>query len=204
MTTQTRSTTAPAEDEYRFVGHLKALLENPDRGQARAAMAHLRRGLGKPPGTVYEMDRYVLERLPEGAYPFDEERYYLVASLFAFWHQGKDRAESFVGGWYSERNIGRSLRTLVDKDPQNKESLEKSTEKRLQALLNSHREDLPDHLRRMVALLKAKDVPVNWAQLLHDLRYWEAETRSVQHAWSKGFWVQPGPESSPSGQGTQQ
>jgi len=186
MTTQLRERTTATEQEYAFIAHLTRLLEHPNR----AAMAHLRRGLGKPPGTAYEMDRYILEKLPEGATTLDEQRYYLVASLFAQWHQGKDSAQSLKGEWDTDRNVGRSLRLMVNQEsPDKRENLEKSVEKRLNALLNSHHDDLGHHLRRIVALLKARVVPLNWPQLLRDLRYWDAESRSVQHAWARGFWI---------------
>jgi CRISPR system Cascade subunit CasB len=131
------------------------------------------------------MDRYVLKFLPEDTGVGQEEPYYLVASLFAFWHQGQDGAES------TEGNLGRSLRTLVEQeeDPNRRRKLEKSTEKRLIALLNCHRDDLPEHLRQIVSLLKAKEVPLDWAQLLSDIKHWERDDRPVQKAWARGFWI---------------
>lgn len=190
MTVETKNVAAPDEAEYSFIGRLKALLENPDRSQARAAMAHLRRGLGKPAGIAYEMDKYVLGLLPADASRRQEEVYYLVAALFAFWHQGRDKAEGLKGDRNTERNPGRSLRLLVNREePGARDNLEKSIEKRLNALLNSHREDVGEHLRRTTALLKSKDVPLNWMQLLHDLQFWDTESRSVQHAWARGFWA---------------
>ncbi|MDY6916488.1 MAG: type I-E CRISPR-associated protein Cse2/CasB [Chloroflexota bacterium] len=191
MTTHLSERTAATEEEYAFIAHLTRLLEHADRSLARAAMAHLRRGLGKPAGAAYEMDRYILPKLPQRASPFDEERYYLVACLFALWHQGKDRAEILDGAWDTDRNLGRSLRLMVNQESDlgKRENLEKSTGKRLNALLNSHRDDLRHHLRRIAALLRSREVPVNWRQLLHDLRYWDADDRSVQHAWARGFWI---------------
>ncbi len=132
------------KEEYSFIGYLQGLLQAKDRSVARAAMARLRCGLGKQPGTVYEMDRYVLSKLPEKA---DEEAYYLVAALFAYWHQGKDKA--ILGG----SNFGRSLQLLRDSyanedtSPgtfeEKREKHAKRLEKRLNALLAANREDLP-------------------------------------------------------------
>lgn len=191
MTTETRTATVPEAGERKFVNYLERLLEDADRSLARAAMAHLGRGLGKPAGMAYEMDRYVLDQLPENTSSYQEEAYYLVASLFAFWHRGKDKAESLEGKWDTDRNLGKSLRAMIQReDPDKRENLEKSTERRLNALLNSHRDDLADRLRRIIALLKSKDVPVNWAQFLRDLQQWDTESRSVQHTWAKGFWIQ--------------
>jgi len=143
----------------------------------RGAIAALRRGLGKAPGTVHEMDRYIL--------PFvsgePDEPYYLLAALFAAWHQGKDVMVTCDG------DFGQSLRAMVNLD-QNREEAEKRLEKRFIALLNCHRDDLPQHLRQLSGLLKSKDVPVNWAQLLHDIRWWNREDREVQRSWARSFW----------------
>jgi CRISPR type I-E-associated protein CasB/Cse2 len=120
-------------------------------------MANLRHGLGKSPGTVFGMDRYILSKIPENVDSQQEGAYYLVSSLFAFWHEGKDKAETIEG------NLGQSLRAFVNQenDSGKKENLEKSIEKRLNALLNSHYDELPEYLRRIIALLKSKDIPVN-------------------------------------------
>ena len=63
-----------------------------------------------------------------------------------------------------------------------------SLEKRFVALLNCHGDDLPNHLRQAVSLLKAKDVAVNWHQLLRDVLYWDHEARFVQQQWAREFW----------------
>lgn len=189
----------PTKEEYTFIGYLKWLLEQDDRSAARAAMAHLRYGLSKPAGAAYEMDRYVLSHLPGNANPQKEDAYYLVASLFACWHQGEDKAKTLDGERSTERNLGRSLRDLVDVDvvedrssePPNKkrEKQAKRLEPRFNALLEASSEDLSEYLRQAVSLLKSKAMPVNWSQLLHDIQGWNADSRFVQHEWAKGFWV---------------
>lgn len=167
--------------EQEFIEYLENLVSNRDRG----AIANLRRGLRKPPGTVPQTDRYVLKFLPEDTRVGQEEPYYLVASLFAFWHQGRDSPEN------AEGNLGRSARVMVDqeKDLNRRDSLEKSTEKRLVTLLNCHRDDLPEHLRQIVSLLKSRDVSVDWVQLLADIKDWQRDDRTVQRAWARGFWI---------------
>ncbi len=55
--------------EHKFIGHLEKLVKEQDRG----ALAALRRGLGKPPGTTREMDRHVLPYLPPGTSEMQEE-----------------------------------------------------------------------------------------------------------------------------------
>lgn len=172
----------PTERETRFADWLAGMVTD------RAAMATLRRGLGKPPGTVFEMDRYILKFLSEEGATEDYEPYYLVAALFALWHQGKNEVAPDP-----PPNLGASLRALVEKEAgkSSLEETERRVERRLVALLNCHRDDLPEHLRHTVSLLRSKDIPTNWAQLLHDIRGWDWESRSVQRAWSQAFWIAP-------------
>lgn len=165
-----------------FVSRLEELIEKQDRG----ALATLRRGLGRQPGSVREMDPYVLKYIPAGTPEYRENAYYLAAALFAEWHQGKEQLSSNPRG-----NFGGSLRLLVERetnDGSTQEEVEKRIEKRLIALLNCHREDLPEHLRHLTSLLKSHDVPVNWTQLLKDILNWSSEKRWVQRNWSRSFW----------------
>jgi len=161
-----------SEPQYPLIDSLEKLVRDQDRG----ALAALRRGLGKSPGMAMEMHRYVVPFLPRGR-PREEEVYYLVAALFAYWHQG----ESAVAARPPE-NLGASLARLrtTDSGP--------SLELRFTALLKSHRDDLPTHLRQVVGLLKSKEVPVHWRNLFRDLRNWDHEDGWVQRAWAKSFW----------------
>ena len=181
--------------EHKFIGHLEKLVKEQDRG----ALAALRRGLGKPPGTAREMDRHVLPYLPpESGLPASprekrEDAYYLVGALFAYWHQGKDTV-----GTNPPANMGASLYDMVKQDvaadtsnrkPEDKwKDAERRTEKRLVTLLNCHQDDLPDHLRHTIGLLKSKEIPINWLQLLNDVQNWQRESRDVQRRWARQFW----------------
>jgi CRISPR system Cascade subunit CasB len=174
--------------EHKFIGHLEKLVKEQDRG----ALASLRRGLGKPQGTAREMDRHVLPYLPPEsaihASPREnqENAYYLVGALFAYWHQGKDTV-----GPNQPANMGTSLRALVERETAeggSRDDAEKRVEKRLVALLNCHKDDLPDHLRHTIGLLKSKEIPINWLQLLNDVQNWQHENRDVQRRWARQFW----------------
>lgn len=166
---------------HRFIGHLERLVREKDRG----ALAALRRGLGKPPISAREMDRYIMPYLPAEAAESAETSYYLVGALFAYWYQGKDAL------YPAEGNLGDSLRRLVNHETietGNREDAEKRVEKRLVALLNCHRDDIPVHLRQVIGLLKSKDIPVDWTQLLRDVQNWQWQSRDVQREWARKFW----------------
>jgi CRISPR system Cascade subunit CasB len=149
----------------RFIAHLEALRDRGERG----ALAALRRGAGSLPGTVAAMYPHILPWVPRQRWT--EDTAYLIGSLFALHPQPRGTG-----------NLGRALSMI----PGQTESLEK----RFVALLNSHREDLPHHLRQAVSLLKSSEIPVplDWRQLLRDILHWDHEKRFVQREWAREFW----------------
>jgi CRISPR system Cascade subunit CasB len=134
-----------------------------------------------------EMHRYLVPRT-QGLTDRDAGLYYLVASLFALypestWPPGQGRD--------NQRNLGASFARLEQAPNQGRRENEKQTssvERRFVALLNSDSEDLHIHLRQGIGLLKAKDIPVDWAILLGDLRWWDSDSRAVQRRWARAFW----------------
>jgi CRISPR system Cascade subunit CasB len=156
--------------EERFVEYLEEL----DRNEDRAALAALRRSLGKSPGEAAEAHRYVL---PFNPATWEESAYYLVGGLFALHPQSWRRDERDK----SLTNLGASFAWLGSVDS-------KSIEKRFVALLNCHEEDLTEHLRHAIGLLRSKEIPVDWVQLLKDLRNWNHPDRFVQLSWARAFW----------------
>ncbi len=154
------------QDEPRFISYLKGL----EKRQDRAALAHLRRGLGKQPKTAMEMYPYLgqfLSHEPKHGY---ENAIFIVAALFAYYPD----APGNVG------NLGASLRQLKDESD--------GIEKRFVALLNAEAEDLPYYLRQIIGLLKSKDVAVSWDQLFKDVQNWNGDKGFVQQNWARSFW----------------
>jgi len=161
----------PTEHDLSFVNYLVNLSKREDR----AALAALRRGLGKPPGTAPEMFKWVVP-WTSGLSRAQAENLFLVASLFGM------HPENTESG-----NIGTAFATIRGQDLGGGES----TEKRFVALLSANYTDLPNHLRHAIGLARSKKVPVNYAQLLADLRYWNAESHTVQRDWAREFWTRP-------------
>jgi CRISPR system Cascade subunit CasB len=164
--------TSPSDQERAFTEYLAGLVTRDDR----AALAALRRGLGKRPGEAAEMFPLVVPWLPSTASSYRQDDYFLVAALFAAHQKSWSPADGVPS------NLGASFRKLADS------VASESIEKRFVALLNSEREDLPEHLRYAISLLATHDVPVDWSQLLRDLGGWGWESRSVQRAWAQAFW----------------
>ncbi len=148
-----------------------------ERSRKRAALAALRRGLGKAPGAATEMLPYIVPILPENAYGWREQACYLVASLFALYRP--ERGEQV------EPNFGVAYLRLIEATKSD------STERRFLALLDAPRDSLPDHLRHAIGQMAATNrrIPIDWRSLLKDILSWDADDRWVQRKWAKGFYT---------------
>lgn len=177
--------TTTATTSSGLVEWLQGLAEREDRGR----LAALRRGLLLEPSQFYELYRVVPPQFLEGVSREEVQRRMAVAILFA------THPLSFSKEQLAERprNLGESLRLLAKKqaggeiDPE--DGLPEPLKRRLDAMLAAPADELFDHLRQVVRLLKGQEVPVDWAQLLRDLRNWDQEDRRVQWWWSRSFYV---------------
>lgn len=153
--------------ESPFVKSLEKLYHDRDR----AALAKLRRGLGKKEGTP-EMCRYVAPYLPDDAKPYVTKRYFLIAALFSLHPDPAVRGTS----------MGKVFRAMMSDSP--------SVEKRFENLLSVDAEDLSGHLRQAVSLAKSKGVRVDFHQLFYDIdvKNWNRSDRRVQLQWARDFW----------------
>ena len=160
-------TTQELSIDEKFINHLEGYVEQ----DKRAALAHLRRGLGKEPGTAMEMFPYVTSWITNS---YNEQPYFLVASLIGLYPvKSQDKYGRF-------NNLGNSLSEI--------EEGKEGVEKRFTALLNSNEEDLPEYLRQVISLLKSKQKPINWLLLLKHVKNWSHDSRDVQKKWARGFW----------------
>jgi len=149
----------------RLVEYLERLRDKKDT----AALAKLRRGLGKTKGTP-EMYPYVV-RFIEDEWKADE-RAFLVASLFAL-HPDPAPEDFSMGHVFSR------IQRVQQTD---------SIEKRFVRLLEADIEDVGHHLRQAVTLAKSKQIAVDYHKLIRDLKYWDHDERFVQMAWARDFW----------------
>jgi len=178
-----------------MIDWLQKLVETQDRG----TLAELRRGLTLEREQLHVLysvipSGYLEYRGWRGKYERDEtERRFMLASLFALHPVSFTRSE--LGA--RRRNIGDSLRLLALRrhewrgagDVPDDSLLPDPLKRRMDALLASRNEDLFEHLRHVIRLLKSEEVPVDWDQLLRDLRRWDDVDRNVQWRWSRSFYV---------------
>ncbi len=179
---KTETNLAEPKEKSEFIKHLEGLV----RDKNRAALARLRSGLRRKDSRSMEMYPVIGRFLSEKPNRNYENAVFIVAALFAYYPDAKTNAG----------NLGASLKELKNKEKkQNPQEDSKSNpiEKRLVALLNAEADELPDYLRQIVGLLKSKEIPVNWQQLLKDVQYWEtndenSKYESVQKKWARSFW----------------
>lgn len=148
-----------------FIGYLLNLAKVGQ--EKRGALADLRTGLGKEPSKMARVHSHVVPYLPEKNYNY--RWYYVTATLF--------------GAFPQQRN-GCSLATAFRQLKQKSDSMEA----RFIALLNAHPDDLDDHLRHIVSLLKANEQPLDWFRLFDDLLQWEHPEGHVQLRWARDFY----------------
>ena len=153
-----------------FIQRLKELHEQDNRG----ALSALRRALSGRPAEQLEVFRYIGWRLPP--HPQAQDDYILIAAMFAYHPMSCDKG-----------NMGAHFASLRAAD----EAKTKALERRFTVLLKAHPDELAYHLRTVISLLKSKDVPIYWTQLLYDVRYWGHHDRFVQREWATAFWSQP-------------
>lgn len=163
----------------RFIDSLERFAGKGDAGdydprrQNSAALARLRRGLGREPMECSEMLSYVMPFLPEVG---KRDHYFLVASIFAH-HPPTDR------------HTGLSLGAAIHAVWQERDRID-SIEKRFVALLNAHGDELPHHLRQIIGLVNAQQrpTPLDYRKLLQHLAHWDNPSRWVQMEWARDFW----------------
>lgn len=148
-----------------FIGYLLNLAG--EGKENRGALADLRSGLGKKPGEMARVHKHVVPYLPEKNY--SDRWYYLTATLFGVFPQHR-----------SGRSLGAAFRPLKQKSD--------SMEARFVALLNAHPDDLDDHLRHAVSLLKANEQELDWFRLFDDLLQWDHPEGHVQLRWARDFY----------------
>ena len=147
-------------------------LENLKKIENRGALASLRRGLQHDVGTCIDMYKYIIP-WTKNMGEWERNIHYLVASLFAY-HPSST----------STGHMGDVFHIISQKRGSNN-----SLELRFVTLLRSNPEDLPIHLRQAISIAKSESIPINWHELLYDLKRWPYESKYPPYEkWANSFW----------------
>ena len=165
------------------------LCETASESSSKALMANLRRGIGKPPGSVVELWEVTFSGLPEsffglGKPSYEEWAIHMSLTLFALHQQGKDLENKLM--FQEGESLGKAARMLVEDEDD-----EKRIKRRFDAIATAQSmEELANHLRGMIQLLKSKDIPIDYRALAQDLFQFQlAGTRdAVRLRWGQDFY----------------
>ena len=148
-------------DLHPFVRSLYGLAEREDR----AALAKLRRSLVQPLAAM----PYVAPYLRREATANEERAYSLVAGLFA------------IHPTAGHQTLAVALRMLSDRSD--------SVALRFRALLDAASDDVGDHLRHAVSLVRGADIAIDFNDLFWTVLTWNREDQRAQRAWARQFWA---------------
>jgi len=142
-------------------------LERLDAGER----ARLKRNAGRTLAESHNALGLFFRLLPPNVPPYQEETYFLVATLFPLTESG------------DEGSLGRALYRARDK------KYAQGLDRRVETLLDADREQLPFRLRQTIRFLYSKRVTVNWPRLLKDLLAWGHPKRYVQENWARDYFA---------------
>ncbi|WP_436501675.1 type I-E CRISPR-associated protein Cse2/CasB [Actinokineospora sp. HUAS TT18] len=158
-----------------------------------AALAKLRRGLGKPTGTVFDIlgythdDAFVRDRDDDRATP-QENASHLAMTLFAAHQQSQSRPMHRPG-----TRFGQAVRRLVP-DPKHAAAPDNAIVRRF-AMIGTATDfdELTHHLRGMVQLLRSQQIPLDYGQLADDLVDVQdpRTAAAVRLRWGRAFHITP-------------
>ncbi|MHA1145877.1 MAG: type I-E CRISPR-associated protein Cse2/CasB [Candidatus Helarchaeota archaeon] len=166
---------------YRLIKHLEDLVENQDR----AALATCRKGTALLPKHDLKIIPIIFPILYRNGQDEEEISDYIIHSafliscLFATWYSGKenlepaDKSETFGKSWAK-------FYIASEEAP--------SVESRFVALLDSHKDDMHNHLIHAINLLRSKDIKINFYDLGKGIYYWSHPDKFVQEQWATDFY----------------
>lgn len=180
--------TAKQVEDYTRNKLNKLLLQSGDN-VLRAALAELRRGVGKKPGDVPQLWGYFLQDLPEEFFGDKEPSkaewaVYTSLTLFALHQQGKDPKSDTMN------KEGYSFGTAVNKLVHNEDERERVARRFYAAATASSMEELSHHMRGIIQLLRGEGVPLDYPMLAADLyRYqFSSLVSNVRLKWGQDFY----------------
>jgi CRISPR system Cascade subunit CasB len=166
------------------------MVESQNLSMVRSTLARLRRGVGSKPGSRPEIWDITLRDIPEALVgrwdnPSDAEwAVHTALTLFALHQQGKDiKSQCMSRDGYP---LGTALRKLVrDDDDENR--IKRRFDKVATA---DSMEEISHHLRGLIQLMKAEDIPLDYPGLAEDLfRFQNPDLRdNIRLKWGREYY----------------
>lgn len=151
-------------------------------------LAQLRRAAGQPLREARGGYSVFFTLLPPSVERVaEQERYFLVATLYALTTRGgeHDRQRAGVSLGAALGRVRQAQLAATGQAPSARISLDR----RFAALCESDADQLPFRLRQIVRLLNAQSQTLDWERLLRDLGAWEHPEHRVQRRWMREYYV---------------
>jgi CRISPR system Cascade subunit CasB len=171
-------------------------LRVPQDPGAVAALARLRRAVGKEPGEIMDVLEYTFTPALLHGHPEDdpgpspaERAAHVAITLFALHQQSRGERMHHRG-----RGLGMALRRLHTGASAIPEPIVRRF--RMLGTADSFGE-LSHHLRGVVQLLRAQGAPLDYGLLAHQLHTWQNDPSRVRMTWGRQFYRQNRPDRDP-------
>ncbi len=179
------------DEVYSFTKYKLLSIAGRAESEARAALANLRRGVGRRPGELPQLYGELLQDMPQEMYSsgskpsYAEWAVYMALTLYAMHQQGKDvKTDNMNRENVSLGNAASELVTDMD-----------DTEriwKRLYVVASSvDVQEMSYHIRSLIKLLRDKDIPLDYPQLAKDLYLYQLSDESAEQIrlkWGQDFY----------------
>ncbi|MDD6203920.1 MAG: type I-E CRISPR-associated protein Cse2/CasB [Firmicutes bacterium] len=169
---------------------IRSILSEPSDSAARASLARLRRGIGHTPGELPELWGEFLLGMPEElmgsgtAISREEWAVYTALTLFALHQQGKDRRSEPMHA--QNISLGAAANRLIKNESEDRERVARRF---YAAATASDMQELAHHLRGLVTLLRAENIPMDYVRLAADLYFFQNPDTvdSIRLRWGEDF-----------------
>ncbi|MFI7122188.1 type I-E CRISPR-associated protein Cse2/CasB [Amycolatopsis sp. NPDC049868] len=162
-----------------------------NRSDSVAALARLRRAVGKPPGSVFDVLDYTMAAEFVGDWRGDNPSWAEVAAHHAMTlysvHQQSQRKPMHV----RDRTLGTAVRRLI---PESEYKPTHAVARRFAMLGTADSlSELIHHLRGIVQLLRTASIPIDYGRLTEDLVTWQRDggPERVRLRWGRDFHLPP-------------
>lgn len=169
---------------------IRRILNSPDPGAQKAALANLRRGIGYAPGELPQLWGEFLMDMPEELYGFEgqpsraEWAVYIALTLFALHQQGHDPAAEPMHR--EGQSLGAAVAQLASDDDEQARIL-----RRLNAAATANSiPALAHYLRGLVQLLRGESIPLDYPALAGDVFDYQNPEKAarVRLRWGQDFY----------------
>lgn len=159
-------------------------------------LAMLRKGVGRKPGEMPQLWGIIFEDFPESLFskygePSKAEwAAYISFTLFAMHQQGNSPETNFMHS--SGETLGKALRRLVGKLGGN--DAEERVHRRFSVMATSSDvEELSNHMRGIIQLLRANNIPLDYVRLAGDIYFYQFPNgrSKVRLRWGQDFYRIP-------------